>query len=195
MKKILIFSFFLTFLALVAGAEMQSFAISSVDSLLTFDTSAQIHKVHGQTKQFSGTITGDPSDITSAKIHVKLDPKTFDTENEKRDKVMREKSLEVDQFPWIEFESTSVQAAEHTLDAGKPLDATIKGILKMHGFEKELEVPVKILLEKEKITAEGDLVILLDQYKIFRPKVLFFQLQNEVHVHFKIGATRGGSSS
>jgi hypothetical protein len=31
---------------------------------------------------------------------------------------------------------------------------------------------------------------MLDEYKIFRPKVLFFQLQNEVNVHFKIGAKK-----
>lgn len=171
-------------------AEMQTYQISSVDSLLTFDTSAQIHKVHGKSKNFSGTITGDPADITQAKIAIKLDPKTFDTDNEKRDKVMREKSLEVELYPSIEFESSSIEAVVGKLDAGKPVDAKIKGVLKMHGLEKTVEVPAKILLQNDAITAEGDLTILLDDYKIFRPKVLFFQLQNEVRVHFKIGAKR-----
>jgi polyisoprenoid-binding protein YceI len=157
---------------------------------LTFDTSAQIHKVHGVTKEFSGTITGDPSDITQAKIVVKLDPKTFNTDNEKRDKVMREKSLEVDQYPLIEFESSSIESATPRLEPGKSVDAKIKGTLKMHGLNKEVEVPVKILLQNDLLTAEGDLVVLLDEYKIFRPKVLFFQLQNEVNIHFKIGAKK-----
>lgn len=190
MKKTAAISVLIGIFCLPIWAEMQTYQISSVDSQLTFDTSAQIHKVHGVSKNFSGTITGDPADITQAKIVIKLDPKTFDTDNEKRDKVMRDKSLEVDQYPWIEFESSSIEAAVSELDPGKPIDAKIKGVLKMHGLEKELEVPAKILLQNDAITAEGDLMILLDDYKIFRPKVLFFQLQNEVRVHFKIGAKR-----
>jgi polyisoprenoid-binding protein YceI len=187
--------FFLFFLLIQAVcfslcAETQTFDITSATSSLTFDTSAQIHKVHGVSKDFSGTITGDPSDITQAKIVVKLDPKTFNTDNDKRDKVMREKSLEVDQYPWIEFESNSIEAATHQLESGKPIDAKIKGTLKMHGLSKEVEVPVKILLQNDVLTAEGDLIVILDEYKIFRPKVLFFQLQNEVNVHFKIGAKK-----
>jgi polyisoprenoid-binding protein YceI len=159
-------------------------------SLLSFETSAQIHKVHGESKDFSGTISGDPSDITTAGIEIKLDPKTFDTENEKRDKVMREKSLEIDHYPWIEFQSSSIEAVTKKLVPGQPLDANVKGVLKLHGLEKQIEVPVKILLQDDTITAEGDMLLSLDEYKIFRPKVLFFQLQNEVKIHFKIGAKR-----
>jgi polyisoprenoid-binding protein YceI len=171
-------------------AQTQTYNISPALSSLTFDTSAQIHKVHGASKEFSGTVTGDPLDITKAKIIVKLDPKTFDTDNEKRDKVMREKSLEVNQFPSIEFESSAIDSATPQLEPGNPMDVKIKGTLKMHGLQKDVEVPVKILLQNDVLTAEGDLIVMLDEYKIFRPKVLFFQLQNEVNVHFKIGAKK-----
>jgi polyisoprenoid-binding protein YceI len=171
-------------------AETETYVAVPRLSTLTFDVSAQLHKVHGVGNRFSGTITGDPADITTAKISIKVDPKFFDTENEKRDKDMREKCFEVDKYPFIEFDSTSIQSGQKELQAGQPIKATIQGTLKMHGLEKQVSVPVAIQLTGDELTAEGDMAVVLDEWKIARPKVLFVQLQNDVSIHFKIGAKR-----
>jgi polyisoprenoid-binding protein YceI len=126
---------------------------------------------------------------------MKVDPKSFDTENEKRDKDMREKCFEVDKYPFIEFDSTSIQADQKELKAGEPIKATIQGTLKMHGLEKQLNVPVTIQLTGDTLTAEGDMAVVLDEWKIARPKVLFVQLQNDVSIHFKIGAKKSTGSN
>jgi polyisoprenoid-binding protein YceI len=176
-------------------AETETYVAVPRLSTLTFDVSAQLHHVHGVGNRFSGTITGDPSDITTAKISMKVDPKSFDTENEKRDKDMREKCFEVDKYPFIEFDSTSIQADQKELKAGEPIKATIQGTLKMHGLEKQLNVPVTIQLTGDTLTAEGDMAVVLDEWKIARPKVLFVQLQNDVSIHFKIGAKKSTGSN
>jgi polyisoprenoid-binding protein YceI len=176
--------------ASVSFAQVQTYKVSSELCSLTFDVSAQLHQVHGTSNAFSGIITGDPADITGAKIQISLDPKTFDTDNHSRDKVMREKSLEVDKHPSIEFTSVSIESATKELVVGKATDATIKGTLKLHGMEKEMTVPVKILLEGNKLTADAGMALVLDEWKILRPRVVFFRLQNDINIHFKIVAVK-----
>ena len=176
-------------------AQTENYVIVPRLCSLTFDVSAQLHHVHGIGNRFSGTISGDPSDINTAKISVKLDPSSFNTDNEKRDKDMREKCFELDKYPFIEFNSTAIQSNQKELKAGQPVKTTIKGILKMHGLEKEISVPVSIQLTGDALTAEGDMAVVLDEWKIARPKVLFVQLQNDVSIHFKIGAKKSTGSN
>lgn len=193
MKKLLLALVIL--IASFSFAEQQTYQISPSRSSLIFDGNAQVHHVHGKSRAFSGTVTGDPSDMSTAKIDVKLDPQTFDTNNKDRDKVMREKSLEIDKYPSIDFISNSVEASEKQLQPGKPVKATIHGTLKLHGVEKEMAIPVTISRSENELTADGDLALRLDDWSIFRPKVLFFQLQNDITIHFQIVAIRPGSAA
>lgn len=188
MRRIIVFV--LALFALPAFAEMETYTVDRQHCSLTFEVSAQLHQVHGISDAFSGTITGDPADIMDARIEIHLSPKTFDTKNKSRDKVMREKSLEVEKYPSIDFISSTIESSTKELVAGKPTEATIKGTLKLHGLEKEMSVPVKIMLEGDTLTADGDMALVLDEWKILRPKILFFRLQNDIKIHFKIGAVK-----
>ena len=190
MKKVFGFALLFSLAFSFAFAQVQNYRIIPEESTLSFDVSAQMHRVRGVSNDFSGTISGDPKDITAAKITIRLDPRNFDTDNDKRDKVMREKSLEVDKYPFIQFESTSIQAANQELVANRSSDATVHGILNLHGIEKEIVVPVQILWDERQIAAEATMDINLDEFGIFRPKVLFFRLQEEVKVRFRIVAER-----
>ena len=190
MKKVLPFALLFSLALSFVSAQVQNYRIVPEESTLSFDASAQVHKVHGVSSDFSGTISGDPKDITAAKITIRLDPKNFDTDNDKRDKVMRQKSLEIDKYPFIEFESSSIQAVNKELIANRPADATIQGTLKLHGIEKEIAVPVQILWDEHQLAAQATMDVNLDEFGIFRPKVLFFRLQEEVNVRFRIVAER-----
>ena len=186
----ILFFVLLLFSASFVSAQIQNYKVVPEQSSLTFDVSARVHDVHGISKDFSGTISGDPKDVTLAKITIRLDPKNFDTDNEKRDKVMREKSLEIEKYPFIEFESTAIEAANKGLSPYQSVDVRVKGVLKLHGVEKEVDVPVRIVWEERQLIADGELDLKLDDYTIFRPKVLFFRLQNDVKIRFRISAER-----
>ncbi|HET6266647.1 MAG TPA: YceI family protein [Acidobacteriota bacterium] len=188
MKRLLCLAFILV--CAFVSAESQKYDISPPLSSLTFDVSAQVHQVHGTSNAFSGTITGDPADITTASITVSLDPSTFDTQDKARDQVMREKSLETDKYPAVAFVSKAVEATSKQLEPDKPLSATIKGTLKLHGMDKEMSVPVTITLHENQITAEGDMALKLDDWNIFRPRVVLFKLQNDIKIHFKVGGIK-----
>ena len=187
MKK-LIWIFLVLLLPFAVFSETQTYVVVPRLSSVTFDVSAQMHDVHGTGNRFSGTISGDPADITTAKIDLKLDPKSFDTQNEKRDKDLRDKCMEVARYPFIEFTSQSIQADQKELKPGQMQKATIEGTLKMHGLEKKVSVPVNLQLLEDTLTADGEMAVVLDEWKILRPKVLFVQLQNDVKIKFKVGA-------
>lgn len=189
MKKLLIVGAFLL-LTIPAFCETQTYTILRRLSSMTFEVSAQLHEVHGESRSFSGTITGDPADITTAKIQLKLDPASLNTDNEKRDKELRDHCLEVVTFPAIEFESTSIDAPQKQLREGQAVDATVHGKLKMHGLEKDIAVPVKITLKGEELSAGGSMAVVLDEWKIFRPKVMVVQVQNDVKINFTVGGRR-----
>jgi polyisoprenoid-binding protein YceI len=188
MRKLFLAMFL--FSASFASAQVQNYKVTPELCSLTFDVSAKVHRVHGISKDFSGTISGDPKDITTAKITIRLDPKNFNTDNEKRDKVMREQSLEIEKYPFIEFESSSIETSNKGLMTNQAADVTVKGILKLHGVERELSIPVRVLWEEQQLVADGTMDLKLDDYTIFRPKVLFFRLQNDVKVRFRIAAAR-----
>lgn len=190
MKKLLLLSAAVLFFQLNGYCDSQTYTVLRRLSLLKFEVSAQLHMVHGESRAFGGTITGDPADITTAKIAVKLDPATLNTENDKRDATLREKCLEVAKFPAIEFESTSISADVKQLKEGQPLDVTVQGKLKMHGLERDISVPVKILMKGDELTAEGSMAVVLDEWNILRPKVMVVQLQNDVNITFTIGGRR-----
>lgn len=189
MKKFLVIFVVLLF-PISVFSEVQTYVVVPRLSSMNFEVSAQMHDVHGTGNRFSGTIAGDPADITTAKIELKLDPKSFDTKNEKRDKDLRGKCMEVTKYPFIEFISHSIQADQKELKPGQPQKATVQGTLKMHGLEKQINVPVTLQLVDDTLTADGEMAVVLDEWKILRPKVLFVQLQNDVKIKFKVGAKR-----
>lgn len=188
MRKL--FFVLLLFSASFVSAQILNYKVVPEQSSLAFDVSAQMHDVHGISKDFSGTISGDPKDITLAKITIRLDPKNFDTDNQKRDKVMREKSLEIEKYPFIEFESTAIEAANKGLNPYESAEVTVKGVLKLHGVERQVNIPIRVVWAERQLVADGALDLKLDDYTIFRPKVLFFRLQNDVKIRFRISAER-----
>lgn len=189
MKSLWVILFSLIPLSLIA--QQQTFTILPASSQAVFDVSAQVHHVHGVSQALSGTITGDPNDISNAKLDIKIDAKSFDTDNDSRDRVMREKCLEVDKFPEVEFISTGIQSEQKALVSGQPAKVIINGNLRLHGMEKPTSIPVTINWQNTgTMTADGDLALVLDDWKIFRPKVVFFRLSNDIKIHIHVGATR-----
>jgi len=191
--KMRIISLLVLFVALPVFAQMQEYQIEPNLSSLEFNVSAQLHMVHGTGGKFQGKIIGTPDDITQTTMSIKLDPATFNTDNDKRDQTMREKSLELSKFPLIEFTSTSIESTKKELVDEQPITATVHGTLKLHGVESKISVPVQILKKGDELTASGDIALKLDDFQIYRPRVVFVKLQNDISIHFKIGARKSGS--
>nr|WP_325808041.1 MULTISPECIES: YceI family protein [unclassified Cocleimonas] len=89
--------------------------------------------LYGRFNDFDGTFSYDAAEPEKAKVSVKIDTSSVDTNHAERDKHLRgDDFLDVDKFPEATFESTSFD--------GK----TLKGDLTLHGVTK----PVSIAVEK-----------------------------------------------
>jgi polyisoprenoid-binding protein YceI len=69
-----------------------------------------ISTVRGRFNTYTGTVEGDEANPTAAKVDVQIDASSLVTGDEKRDGHLRSPDfLDVEQFPYITFKSTSVE--------------------------------------------------------------------------------------
>ena len=127
MKPLTRFPSALLIALLVAGLAPLASATTAADPI-TFDIDPRhssvgfqvrhlgLSRVNGVFRTFEGSFTYDPDDPTSSRVSVTIDTASLDTGVERRDNHLRSGDfLEVDTYPTITFESTSVRVidAEH----------------------------------------------------------------------------------
>ena len=86
--------------------------------------------VHGKFDSFEGTITGNPSDPTTAKVEFTVRTSTINTNVEARDNHLRSADFfEVEKYPVMTFKSTSVEKIDDT-------DFRLNGVLTIKDVSK-----------------------------------------------------------
>lgn len=129
--------------ALFAVALPGAFAADDVWSLDPMHSAAHfsirhmmISNVRGDFGKLSGTVNYDGKNLAGAKVDAKIDAKSINTSEAKRDEHLRGKDFfDVEKFPDITFKSTKIKAA----GKGKFL---MTGDLTMHGVTKAVTLDV-----------------------------------------------------
>ena len=104
--------------------------IDPTHSELSFTIRHMVSKVRGQFDVWTGTITADPNDWSTATVEVVAQTSTINTNNERRDADLRsDNHFDADANPTVTFRSTKV-----TRFAGDSL--TVVGNLTMHGIAR-----------------------------------------------------------
>jgi len=135
-KLALIASFVLFFSPALLAAD--TYTIDMANSMVSFTVRHMlINNVRGNFRDFSGTLTYDPQDVTKSGVEVHIKSRSIDTGNQDRDTHLRSADFfDVDKFPEITFKSTSIE---------KSGDGYIlHGPLTMHGVSKDLAIPFSI---------------------------------------------------
>ena len=78
----------------------------------------------------------------------------------------------------ILFSSSSVQYT--------PDGILVKGKLQFHGVERLIETKVKLEKQNRKLIFSGSLPVLLEDYKVERPGLLFVKVDNLVKIDFQV---------
>jgi polyisoprenoid-binding protein YceI len=81
-------------------------------------------------------------------------------------------------YPRIIFSSSSVQYT--------PEGILVKGKLQFHGVERMIETKVKLEKQNRKLVFSGSLPVLLEDYKVERPGLLFVKVDNLVKIDFQV---------
>ena len=169
MKLVFLFSFFLSLL------NASSFRVEN--SLITYFGVHYLHKWEGSTSDVKGVVNYDKnSGQYECSISVPLS--TFSSGNDNRDSNMLVYCRAFD-FPNINFQSTSIKVNESTLE--------IEGKIEFAGEEKEIKTNAKLnRLDNNLFAIVGELDILLSEFKVERPSLLFVEIEDLVKIKYSI---------
>ena len=156
-----------------------------------FTSEATLETIHGRTTAVSGTIDADAANANDAKVNVSIDLTTLDTGISMRNDHMRNRFLQVEQFPKADFKSVSITGPK-TVAANKPAEFTVSGDMTIHGVTKRVTAPVRVVLIPESeltkssrgpgdwIHATAEFAIKLSDFGIAVPQTLGMKLSNDI---------------
>jgi len=168
------FSCLYLFLFLLFG---QTFEVSN-SSKITYYGSHFTSDWQGHSSGFRGRIIYDAVNQTTNSCSLRVNLATFDSGNSNRDSNMLT-YLDVFQYPDVMFVSNEIFV--------EGINAFIKGKLTFHGITKDINLTADISFN-DGFNAEGIFIILLSEYDVERPVLLFKKIADEMKLKFHIVA-------
>jgi polyisoprenoid-binding protein YceI len=172
MKRLILLFFFITNVSTA-----QSFITESGN--VNFLSKAPLSEFNGVSDQLNGLI-----DLSQNLLDFYVDLNTLDTGIGLRDKHMRDNYLETEKYPFAEF--TGKITPIPSLSTGTKSPVTAVGKFKIHGVEREIEVKGTLSKNaKGELELEAGFEVLLSDYKIPLPKLVFYELAENQEVSIK----------
>ncbi len=139
-----------------------------------FHSKVPLHTFSGTSEVLTGLIN-----LTEGTIDFYLDLETLDTGNGKRDKDMK-LTLDTKKYPFAEF--TGKITSDFDVEGESEQEVTVQGVFKIHGEEKEIEVNGTLTPDGENLILKAGWILLLEDYKIEPPKLLFIKVDQEQEI-------------
>jgi len=164
---------FLFFLVLTASGKINAQAFKTEKGNVEFLSKASLSEFTGKSSDLNGLI-----DLEKNLLDFFIDLNTIKTGIGLRDRHMRENYLETKKFPFAEF--TGQINSPKELIKGQSIKVTAKGKFKIHGVEREIEVPGTLTLtDGNSLQLDATFKILLSDYQIDIPTIVFYELAEE----------------
>jgi len=166
--------------------EGQEFHVDlDADNTVLFRSSAAIEVVEGRTDRIDGYIVldserveaGEPSGPTG--FYLEVDLASLDTGLGLRNRHMRNNYLEVQEFPYATFDGTIEDVK--TLQAER-FRVWGVGAMEIHGVSREMRIPCDLSVEEDGYRAYCSFEVLLTDFDITIPKLMFLKLANEIRL-------------
>ncbi len=155
------------------------------DNTVLFRSSAAIEVVEGRTDRIDGYIVldserveaGEPSGPTG--FYLEVDLASLDTGLGLRNRHMRNNYLEVQQFPYATFDGT-IQDVERL--PAERFRVWGVGVMEIHGVSRQMRIPCDLSPEEDGYRAHCSFEVLLTDFDITIPKLMFLKLANEIRL-------------
>jgi polyisoprenoid-binding protein YceI len=149
------------------------------------------NSVNGALRIRQGEARGDVDRLQEVgSVSLVIDTTSYNSNIGLRDQDVHEYYLEVQQYPVIRFDSTGIHKIERPQPPNHLWQITLRGRLELHGVQREVLVPLRLLYQTNKIVAQGSLRFVLEDFNIKVPTLLFFKAGNQVDVDFRIVGER-----
>jgi len=171
MKNFIVFFLFLFILTSSRNAFTQVYKTEAGN--VEFLSKASLNEFTGVSSKLNGLI-----DLEKNELDFYIDLNTLKTGIGLRDRHMRENYLETKKYPFAEF--TGKVKEEISLRPGEIKNVTAIGKFKIHGVEREMTVPGKLIaISVNEVKLEAQFKVMLSDYKINIPRVVFYELADE----------------
>jgi len=187
-----ILSLVLTFASAPGLAELHNFRLIPDESQIVTKLKDPFGGiVNGSLRIRQGEARGDIDRLQEGgSVTLVIDTASYNSNIGLRDQDVHEYYLEVQQYPVIRFDSTGIQKIERPRTPKDPWQITVRGRLVLHGAQREVLVPLRLLYQAKKIIAQGNLRLVLEDFNIKIPTLLFLKAGNQVDVDFRIVGER-----
>jgi polyisoprenoid-binding protein YceI len=198
MRVIPITCLILTVFAVSARAELYEINPGEEGNLVVFESKAPMESFKGKTKQVSGTIEANLSQLAdSLNFRIEVDMASLDTGIGLRNQHMRDNHLETDTYPVAVFSGGLVKSTTTAaLSPGTSATVRIAGEMSLHGVTRPLDVDIVLNLREDGVlNIASDFKLNLSDYDIKRPKFLVLKLADEQKIHVEFAARPAAMSA
>lgn len=154
-----------------SGPQAHAQAWFSDSGHVEFLSNVPLHSFVGVSDVLTGRV-----DLAENTVDFYVDLNTLDTGNGKRDKDMR-KTLETDDYPFAEFFGSLT--GEVNPGSPDPQEVDVEGTFTIHGITKPIRVPGIITFTEGRMRIEASWTLLLEDYDITPPRLLFLKVDDE----------------
>lgn len=155
-------------------------------SEIKFDVGATLHTVHGTFAIKEGSLLR--LDVASGAIdgRVLVDVRTGRTGNDERDQRMHREVLESAQFPEAMF---LPRRLEGNLTLTGRSQVSVRGLLRLHGQDHDVTLPVKVSIQDSRFTATSHLSIPYVGWGMKDPSNVILRVSKTVELDLRIAGT------
>jgi polyisoprenoid-binding protein YceI len=173
--KTLVFSLYFSCLFFYTNTTLGQDYVTKEGKVI-FLSKASLSEFTGESAQLNGLIN-----LEKNLLDFYIDINTLKTGIGLRDRHMRENYLETKKYPFAEFTGKMKPIPESF--NGQKTEVTARGVFKIHGVEKEIEVKGFLTrINQDQLSLEASFKVLLSEYNIDIPKVMFYELAEEQEV-------------
>jgi len=143
----------------------------------SFTSRVPLHTFTGESRHLTGLI-----DLQENQIDFYLDLGTLKTGIDRRDRDMY-RTLNVEQHPFAEF--TGTLTGGFNLNENSSQDVTASGEFTVNGVSQNVEIAGKLYKENDRLILEAEWTLLLEDYDIDPPGILFYRVDDDQHIEIR----------
>lgn len=151
----------------------------STQGYVEFISTAPLLEFKGTSNNLSGLIN-----FETGEVDFFVDLASLNTGNRRRDRDMRQVYLETEKYPFAEF-SGFLDSTVNFETAGKQ-DVTVTGQFKMREISRQMNIEGTVEHIDGAIRVQATWQILLEDFNIDRPRVVFYELSNVQTINIDI---------
>jgi polyisoprenoid-binding protein YceI len=168
-----------------AAAQQSTLEVDPAKTRIQFTLDAALHTVHGA---FQARRSELRLDLASGALsgEIVVDARSGHTGNGLRDRKMHKDVLESGQYPEISFRPDHVTGA---IAAQGRSTVRVHGIFKIHGVDREIEVPAEVNMSGTSWAANVRFTIPYEKWGMKNPSTLFLRVSDSVEIDFAVAGS------